>query len=393
MASRLRHSLRRYSTILSPNSSTPLTAKEKSRTALHLLKSETNPERILDICRAASLTPDFHLDRIALSVAISKLKDGNHFSTIDQFLRDLPTSRPDLHNERFLSQSIVLYGQARMLPNAVTAFTRMRDEFQITPSVKSLNALLFAALIAKDYKEVSRIYLDFPKNYSIQPDVETYNTVIKSFAESGSTSSVYSILSEMDRNSVRPNAVTFSNAIEGFYSEKKFEEVGKVLKMMEEKYGMSPALSTYNVRILSLCKLKRTSEAKALLQGMISGGRKPNWVSFSHLIHGYCWEGNLDEAKKVFADMKKRGYKPESPCYFTLAHFLCEGGDFESAFEITKESMDKGWVPNFTTMKKLVTGLVGVSKTDDAKELIKQVKEKFTESSDKWDEIEAELIK
>lgn len=265
------------------------------------------------------------------------------------------------------------------------------ENLNVARSVKSLNALLFAAIVAKNYKEVTRIYLEFPKIYSIEPNLDTYNLVIKSFCESGSCDSVYSVLAEMDRNSVNPNATTFGTFIGGCYREEKFEEVGKVLNLMEEKYGMRPGLSVYNVRLQSLCKLKRSSEAKALLEGMICSGIKANSVSYSHLIHGFCKEGNLDEAKKLFKMMKNRGFLPDNHCYFTLVHFLCESGDFESALEICKESMAKGWVPNFTTMKNLVNGLAGVSKVDDAKEIIKQIKEKFAANSDKWDGVEAGL--
>jgi pentatricopeptide repeat protein len=214
---------------------------------------------------------------------------------------------------------------------------------------------------------------------------------MKSFAESGSTSSVFSILDEMDRNSVKPNVITINNAISGFYSEKKFEEVEKLMNLMGERYRLYPSLSTYNVRIESLCKLKKSSEAKELFQGMIKGGRKPNSVSYYHLIGGFCREGNYDEAKSLFADMKRRGFRVDGECYFTLVYFLCEGKEFESALEIAKECIGKGWVPNFSTMKKLVNGLVSVSKVDDAKELIKEIKEKFAENSDKWSEIEEGL--
>lgn len=72
--------------ILNPNSSTPLTSKEKTGAALSLLRAEKNPERILDICRSASLTPQSHLDRIAYSIAISKLRDLNYFNGIRAFV-------------------------------------------------------------------------------------------------------------------------------------------------------------------------------------------------------------------------------------------------------------------------------------------------------------------
>ncbi|KAL5157653.1 Pentatricopeptide repeat-containing protein, mitochondrial [Glycine soja] len=382
--SRLRH----YSTtsILSPNSSTPLTSKQKTRSALHLLKSETNPERILDICRAAALTPDSHIDRRAFSLAVSKLAAAHHFAGIRTFLDDLKT-RPDLRNEKFLSHAIVLYGQANMLDHAIRTFT---EDLPSPRSVKTLNSLLFAALLSKNYKELTRIYLEFPKTYSLQPNLDTYNTVIKAFAESGSTSSVYSVLAEMDKNNIAPNVTTLNNSLSGFYREKKFDDVGKVLKLME-KYSVFPSISTYNVRIQSLCKLKRSSEAKALLEGMVCNGRKPNSVSYACLIHGFCKEGDLEEAKRLFRDMKRRGYLPDGECYFTLVHFLCCGGEFEAALEVAKECMGKGWVPNFTTMKSLVNGLAGALKVDEAKEVIKQIKEKFAESGDKWDEIEAGL--
>ncbi|KAH1091170.1 hypothetical protein J1N35_018427 [Gossypium stocksii] len=379
--------LRRFS-ILSPDSSTPLSAHQKSRAALSLLKSEQNPDRILDICRAASLTPTFHLDRIAFSVAISKLSEGNHFQSIDTFLREL-NSRPDLQHERFVSHSLILYGQAKMLNHALTTF----DEFYnkgYCRSTKSLNSLLVAAILAKDYKEAKRIFVEFPKRYGIEPNLETYNTAIKALCESGSSSSVYSVLVDMKSKGIKPNATTFGTLLAGFYAEEKYEDVGKVLNLMKE-HGVSVGVSTYNIRIRSLCMLKKSNEAKALLDGMLSKGIMPISVTYHHLIYGFCREGNLEEAKRLFKSMVNKGLKPDSHCYFTLVYFLCQSGDFETALRFCKESMEKNWVPNFSTMKALVKGLASISKVEEAKELIKNVKEKFSKNADVWDEIEKDL--
>ncbi|KGN64535.1 pentatricopeptide repeat-containing protein At1g61870, mitochondrial [Cucumis sativus] len=379
---------RSLSTILSPDSSNPLSAKQKSRAALSLLKTEENPERIIDICRAASLTPEFHLDRIAFSVAISKLSKFKHFDGIRRFLEELK-SRPDLKNERFACHAIVLYGQANMLDHAIRTFKQI-DELGVRHSVKTLNALLFACNLAKDYKELKRVYMEFPKIYGIEPDIDTYNRVIKAFSESGSSSSVSSIVAEMDRKDVKPNATTFANWLAGCYMEEKFEDVEKVLNLME-KYGVRRGVATYNARIRSLCKLKRSTEAKALFDGMLSRGMDPNSVTYCELIHGFCKEGNLDEAKSIFKRMINSGCQPDSECYFTLTYFLCRGGDYETAFKICLESMKKGWVPNFSTMKSLVDGLVSISKVEEAKQLIGQIKERFSKNVEKWSEIEAGL--
>uniref|UniRef100_A0A2P2MZN4 Pentatricopeptide repeat-containing protein n=1 Tax=Rhizophora mucronata TaxID=61149 RepID=A0A2P2MZN4_RHIMU len=389
----LRH--RSFSTILSPDSKTPLSAKDKTRAALSLLKSESNPEKILEICRAAYLTPTTHLDRIAFSVAVSKLSESNNFSYIQQFLDDLRRSRPDLQNERFAAHAIVLFGQANMLKDAIRTFQEYHGNVLSlgaeSGSVRTLNALLFACFLAKDYSEVKRIFVEFPRSYKIEPNLDTYNTVIKAFCESGSSSSVYSVLAEMDRRDVEPNKTSFGCLLAGFYKEEKFEDVGKVLDLMKKKYRINPGVSTYNIRIQSLCKLKRTNEARALFDGMLARKMKPNSETYGHLIHGFCSEENLEEALRLFKRMASGGYTVDSQCYFTLAHYLCKSGDFDTALVICKESIGKGWVPNFSTMKSLVNGLVGVGKMEDAKEIVRQMKEKFKKNFHLWDEIEAGL--
>lgn len=274
-----------------------------------------------------------------------------------------------------------------MIDHAIRTFKQC-DELGIPRSVKMLNSLIFACILAKNYKEVNQIFLEFPKIYGMEPNVDTYNWVIKAFAESRSTSSAYSVLAEMDRKGVKPNSLTFAYLLTGFYSEERFEDAGKVTNMME-KYGLRPGLTAYNARIQSLCKLKRSAEAKALLDGMLSRGMKPNSVTYTNLIHGFSKEGKLDEAKKLFKMMVNSGFKPDSNCYFTLVYFLCQGKDFEAALKFSLESMEKNWVPNFTTMKSLVDGLVSISKVAEARDLVGQIKKRFTVNADRWNEIEA----
>ncbi|RAL49613.1 hypothetical protein DM860_001904 [Cuscuta australis] len=387
----LPHRIRHFATsILNPDSKTALSSKEKSRAALSLLQTETNPERILDICRAASLTPESHLDRLAYSKSILKLRNSNYFGGIREFLEE-SKSRPDFRSEKLISHVVVLYGQAGMLNDAMLTFEQM-EEMGIHRSVKSLNSLLFSCLLAKNYDEMKRVFVDFPKKYGIAPDLGTYNVMIKGFCESGSASSVYSILDKMVSNEVRPNATTFGNCLRGFYSEEKFEDVGKIMDLMKQ-HGVSSGISIYNIRIECLCKLKRSKEAKAMLDKIFSAGIKLNSFTYAHLIHGFCKEGDLEEAKNLYKKMVNRGFQLDSETYFRLVYFLCKSKDFEGAIAICKDCMEKGWVPNFSTMKMLVDGLVSISKVDEAKAIVSRMKEKFSKKADKWTEIEEGLPK
>ncbi|KAL1188664.1 Pentatricopeptide repeat-containing protein [Cardamine amara subsp. amara] len=377
------------SSILTPNSKTLLTTKQKSRATLSLLKSENNPDRILEICRCASLKPNHHVDRIAFSVAIVTLAREKHFAAVSQLLDGLIQNQPDPKSESFAVRAIILYGRANMLDRSLQTFRNLK-QYEIPRTVKSLNALLFACLMAKDYEEAKRVYFEMPKIYGIEPDLETYNRMIRVLCESGSTSLSYSIVAEMERNWIKPTAASFGMMIAGFYNEDKYDDVRKVLRMMKE-FGVHVGVATYNIMIQCLCKSKKSVEAKALLDGVVSSRMRPNSVTYSILIHGFCSEGDLDEAMDLFYVMVKNEYKPDSECYFTLIHCLCKRRDFETALILCRESMDKNWVPSFSVMKWLVNGLASLSKVGEAKELIGIVKEKFTRNVDLWNEVEAAL--
>ncbi|URE10577.1 PPR repeat [Musa troglodytarum] len=376
----LRHrSFSSASAILNPSDpSAVLTSKQKSRAALALLKSETDPSRIIDICRAAALSPSLsHLDRVALSNAVSVLADSRSFSHVRSLLDSLPRSD--------LPHSIVLFGQAGMLEDAIRTFRGSNSS-----SVRTLNALLFACILAGRHDEVGRIFREFPGTHGIASNVETYNTVVKAFCESGTSRSFYSVLDEMCRGGIKPNMTTFCTALAGFYKEERFDDVDKVLELMK-KHDCRPGLSAYNVRIQSLCKLKRPGDAKALFKEMMTKEMKPNWVTFNHLIFGFCKHGDLEEAKKFYRQMRGRGCVPDSSCYFTFIYYLCQGGDFEVALSVCKDSMAKNWVPCFSTMKMLVKGLLSNSKVEEAREIMERVKEKFSGNSDMWKELEEAL--
>ncbi|VVA91002.1 unnamed protein product [Arabis nemorensis] len=378
------------SLILTPSSKTSLTSNhKKSREVLSLLKTENNPNRILEICRSASLSPDYHVDRIAFSVAVVTLAKEKHFAAVSELLDGFIQNQPNPKSESFAVRAIILYGRANMLDRALQTFHNL-EQYEIPRTVKSLNALLFACLMAKDYREAKRIYFETPKIYGIEPDLETYNRMIRILCESGSTSLSYSIVADMERKWIKPTASSFGLMIAGFYKEEKYDDVRKVLRMMKE-FGVHVGISTYNIMIQCLCQRKKSAEAKALLCGVMCSRMRPNSATYSHLIHGFCSEENLDEAMNLFEVMVKSGYKPDSECYFALMHCLCKEGDFETGLILCKESMEKNWVPSFSVMKWLVNGLASLSKVEEAKKLIAQVKQRFTRNADLWNEVEAEL--
>ncbi|CAH9082320.1 unnamed protein product [Cuscuta europaea] len=164
------------------------------------------------------------MDRLAYSAAIANLRHSNHFGAIRELLEEYK-SRPDLRSEKYISHFILLYGQggprkvswvkyflgfkiffgrekiifhiytlkkilvngrAGMLDDAMKTFEKMED-MGIKRSAKSLNSLLFACLQTRNFEEMKRVFVEFPKKYRIAPNLDTYDTMIKVFSESGCT--------------------------------------------------------------------------------------------------------------------------------------------------------------------------------------------------------------
>ncbi|KAL0723304.1 hypothetical protein Bca4012_037903 [Brassica carinata] len=109
---------------------------------LSLLRTEKNPDRILKICRSASLTPDHHhLHRGAFSIAVATLSSSKHFFAVshllDGFIKSQTYPRPE--------SLAVLYARANMLDQSLQTFHNL-ERYDIQRTVKSLNALLLACL-------------------------------------------------------------------------------------------------------------------------------------------------------------------------------------------------------------------------------------------------------
>ncbi|KAJ1270194.1 hypothetical protein BS78_06G035800 [Paspalum vaginatum] len=390
MAAAVRHLLRRRlstttstasaptaSSIPNPSSpSTPLTSRQKTRLAMHLLKSSPPPppDQILSICRAAALTPETHIERVALSLAASKL------SSAPDTLRELAST---FLTPTHASHAIVLFGQAGHLPDAISTF-------QSSPATRSLNALIFACIVSGNHMEAAHIFHTFPDSHGVKVDTETFNIIIKSFSESGTTRSFYSVFDEMCKKGLKPNATTFTNALAGFYKEERFDDVEKVVDLVKQ-HGCGKFLSVYNVRVKNLCKLGRSGEAMALVDEMVRKGTKPSWLTYHHLIHGFCKEGDFEEAKRLYKEMGRKGVVGSLIFCSVFIRYLCSGGDFDTALGIYHEIAAKDWMPCFSTMMMLVNGLAGSSRIDEAKAIIDKMKEKFPNKIEGWKEVEEAL--
>lgn len=191
---------------------------------------------------------------------------------------------------------------------------------------------------------------------------------------------------------VRPDLASYNILLGGYLELGDESGFNEVLKEISLK-GFSPNVATYNHRILSHCNKSESFKGKELLEVMSSNGIKPNSASFNAAIEGFCKEGDIASAKSVFESMRASDYLlPNSTAYVTMIRNLVEKGEFELALDLCKESLRRKWVPPFESMVGLVKGLVKISKVDEAKDIVENMKKKLTgRAVGSWMKVESAL--
>ncbi|KAL4186179.1 hypothetical protein AMTRI_Chr09g32500 [Amborella trichopoda] len=353
------------------------------------IRSAGSPEEAFEVFRKASKSPRFRHDRAAFSAFVQKLAGYERFDLIEQALES-HKKPPFSLMEGFIIRLILLYSEAGMVDKALDTFYQM-DELECPRSEKSFSATLSGLLSNKRFDDVHRLFDEIPSKFGISPTVFTYDIIIRAFCEEHLLDSAFEMLGKMEKIGIKPDVVSYNTLIDGFLRAGDQTRVDELLKEMTEK-GCAPDLVTYNLRILGFCKDKESVKAQALLEEMRSRGIRPNSRSYNAVIFGFYKEGNLEEARRVYESIPKGDESPNSGTYFMLIQFEIEHGNYETALELCKKSIKRKWIPPFFTMKSLIDGLVKISKVDEAKAIVEEMKKKFSGSAaDSWMKVETTI--
>jgi len=274
-----------------------------------------------------------------------------------------------MSKEGFNARLINLYGIAGLYVDARKVFDEI-PERNCNRTVLSFNAILAACVNCKLYDMVDGLFKELPAKLGIQPDLVSYNTVIKAYCEMGSLDSAKSFLDEMQKKGMEPDLITFNTLLHFFYKNGRFVDGEKIWGQMKES-NVVPDIRSYNARLRGLTKEKKMKDAIELVDELKSKEVKLDAFSMNALLEGFVNDGNLVEAKDWFGEMKKSiDYKPNKNTFETLLPLACDEGDFEFALELSKDIFHSKFVVDEALLQRVVGGLVKESKINAAKKLV-----------------------
>ncbi|XP_017978085.1 PREDICTED: pentatricopeptide repeat-containing protein At1g55890, mitochondrial [Theobroma cacao] len=345
--------------------STASTAQPDSvrKLAVDLYK-ERNLKRVVEKFKKSCENGRFRSQTGIYEGTVRRLASAGRFRWIEEILEEQKKYK-DISKEGFAARLIHLYGKSGMFEQAYKMFDEMPNR-----GLLSFNALIGACVNAKKFDKVNGFFKELPEKLSIEPDLVSYNTVIKAFCEMGSLDSASLILDEMEKKGVKPDLITFNTLLNGLFKNGKFVDGEKIWGKMLEN-NVEPDIRSYNAKLLGLVIEKRMEEAVKFVEEMRSKGVKPDVFTFNHMIRGYVNEVKLEEAKGWYGQMGKSDCAPDKLTFTMLVPFLCEKGDLGFAMEVCKEIFLRKRLVGDALLQLVVDELVKASKIEDAKELVK----------------------
>lgn len=302
---------------------------------------------------------------------VLRLAREEHFSAIRDILEH-QKKYSEIKDEKFAVRLICLYGKAKMVDDAQRLFDEL-PSLNCERTVVSFNALLAACVNSKNFNRVFELFKELPDELSIEPDIVSYNTVIKALCDVGSLDSAIIVMNEMESNNIQPDVVTFNTILDAFYKTNRIEEAEKLWFLMEKKNVLAN-VRTYNSRLRGLVTDNRVSDAAEWIEKMRQKGVKPDNYSFNALMKGFVDVGNLKEAKVWYKKMMGSECRPDKATFGMLIPFACDKDDFDYAFELCNDALKAKQSVYNSAVQRVVDGLVERSKNSEAQKLMKMAK-------------------
>ncbi|GAA0161655.1 hypothetical protein LIER_39272 [Lithospermum erythrorhizon] len=301
-------------------------------------------------------------------IVVHRLAKGNHFSAIETILEHQKKYKQSMADEGFAVRLIMLYGKSCMFDHAYKVFDEM-PQYNCPRTVVSFNALLSACVKSKNLDKIREIFTKVREDLGVEPNVISYNLVIKALCELKEFDSAMKLLEEMEESAICPDSVSYNTIFEAYHRENNLDEAEKLWRKMEEK-GVIANARTFNAKLRILIGDDRVQEALELIENMVNGEVKPDKFSYNAVIKGCVGSGKLEEAKMLHGKMGRDGCLPDHTTFAMLIPFACDKGDIDFSLSLCKQAVELQVSVYKSLMQRVINTLIEKSKIDEANELV-----------------------
>ncbi|KAL0928004.1 hypothetical protein M5K25_002236 [Dendrobium thyrsiflorum] len=242
--------------------------------------------------------------------------------------------------------------KSKALSKAYGYFEKMKGlNERCQPNIVTYNILLRAFAQAGDLKQVDAIFKDLDSSI-ISPDIYTYNGVMDAYGKNGMLREMETILLRMKSNQCKPDAITYNLLIDSYGRKQAFAKMEQVFKSLLRSKA-NPTLPTFNSMISNYGKARLKDKAESVFRKMNDLGFKPSYVTYECLIttYGYC--DCVSSAREIFDDVMGNQKQLQVSTLNAMLDVYCMNGLPFEADKLLEVADKKGFVLNVSTYKLL----------------------------------------
>ncbi|CAN6984160.1 hypothetical protein IGI04_000050 [Brassica rapa subsp. trilocularis] len=244
-------------------------------------------------------------------------------------------------------------GQTRM---AMWLFSEMKNS-GCRPDASVYNALITAHLHTRDKaKALEKVlgYFDKMKGMErCQPNVVTYNILLRAFAQSGKVDQVNALFKDLDMSAVSPDVYTFNGVMDAYGKKGMIKEMESVLTRMRSN-ECKPDIITFNLLIDSYGKKQEFEKMEQTFKSLMRSKEKPTLPTFNSMIINYGKARLRDKAEWVFEKMNDMNYPPSFITYECMIMMYGYCGCVSRAREVFEEVVESERVLKASTLNAML---------------------------------------
>lgn len=256
----------------------------------------------------------------------------------------------------------------------------------VAPTIEPVNAAL-GGLIRHRRHDLLEKVLDWAGSEGIQPDIYTFNTMLRSSIRNGNhTEDVQKLLATMKSQNVHPNEATFVILLDASFSQddiRDAEEQAEIVAKMASAVrsaGFELNMHTYGKMIYSLLRSNATTAAMALMNHMYSRNLKPTSYIYTMLIE-HCFIQTppaIDSVHMYVQRQRQLDFKDMDSIFFDrVIGGYAKYGETLAAFDVYKYVARTGVKVSLSVLNELLCALMRAANLADAKYVVNTEKRRF----------------
>eukprot|EP00443_Scrippsiella_acuminata_P126003 CAMPEP_0115752128 /NCGR_PEP_ID=MMETSP0272-20121206/95627_1 /TAXON_ID=71861 /ORGANISM="Scrippsiella trochoidea, Strain CCMP3099" /LENGTH=639 /DNA_ID=CAMNT_0003197359 /DNA_START=33 /DNA_END=1949 /DNA_ORIENTATION=- len=214
------------------------------------------------------------------------------------------------------------------------------------------NQAIDAAAREGNFEKAGAALLEFERCGG-QPDVMSYNLLLRCCAKMGDADGAERWFKRMEARGVRPTLCSFNTMLDACAKANRAEACEAWLKQIADR-GLEANVISYATAIYARARRGDAVGAEDWLTRMIAAGVEPDSVSYNSVIHAYSVKGNVDGAERWLKEMRAHNMETSVATYTTLIDACAKSGDIVRAEKWLAAMLEEGLEPNVVTFSAMI---------------------------------------